>query len=386
MLLTGCLSIAALAAAPAAGGATASFIVYRCGDRHSASERDNLCRVDADGRGHRRLTRDGHAGTGAYSEPSLSRDGTRLAFTFNYQLHTSKLPPRRRRPLGGTSVQDVSMSPDGRRIAFIDYDSLDEHNPYDHWSLFTVGFGGEHRSRRRSLPRAADWLFGRPLVETADARRGRPLCQLAATGTRCSRVIHPNLRGRLTDPAVAPGGKRMAVRVDSTGIALYGLPRGRFLRYLVADNVAEGPTWSPDGEAVAYSSAGIVKVVNARRRPFSQGVASGDMPTWGGRAGHRRARFRILRVRMRGRRLSVRARIAGSARARLIVRFGHDLGWQRMFRPRPRGGHVRVTARVRGDQLFGCFIVATYPGDARHRRVTLFSRVRGGVCEGAGRY
>lgn len=56
---------------PAAAGA--SSIVYQCGAAY-----DNLCRIDPDTASQHQITTDGAGG--AYASPSLSRDGTRLAF------------------------------------------------------------------------------------------------------------------------------------------------------------------------------------------------------------------------------------------------------------------------------------------------------------------
>ena len=68
----------------AAGSASASYIVYVCGA--------NLCEVNPDGTGQRAFTTDGGGAAGSYSTPSLSRDGTLLAFDEGNTAYAMTMP------------------------------------------------------------------------------------------------------------------------------------------------------------------------------------------------------------------------------------------------------------------------------------------------------
>jgi Tol biopolymer transport system component len=370
--------LAALAVAPPpAPAATASFVVYRCGDRLSENERDDLCRVGADGRGARRLTRNGGSASGEYEHPSLSRDGRRLAFTRGGRLYAADADATNRLALGPEEVESAWLSPSGGRVAFTIYDS-EETYP----SLYTVGSDGKGLRRHRSSVLTAAWLGGRLIADIRRPSRSGPICVLSAIAPRCARVLASNRRGRLTEPTVSPGGRRMAVTVRDRGIALYSLRRGRFVRWLTDTSTASGPTWSPDGQAVAYSTGAEIWAASARGPRAVHLLAYGDSPTWGGRAGKRRPHLRLTGVSMRGRRLSVRGRLARAARARLDAGFSGTeySGYSRSFRPRPHNGRFRMTARIPRSYLYYCAVVATYPGDARFRRATVTARVRGGIC------
>lgn len=114
----------ALLAGPLACGspAAASTIVYIC-------DKD-LCRADQQGRDRVRLTRDGAAG--AYSRPTLSLDGKRLAFkrgtrgrAYTTRLRSraladvTRIGPAPGGPRDATQF-DAAISPDGKRVAWVE--------------------------------------------------------------------------------------------------------------------------------------------------------------------------------------------------------------------------------------------------------------------------
>jgi tricorn protease-like protein len=368
---------ALVAAPPPAGASTDSFVVYRCGDRFSAGSRNDLCRVEADGRGERRLTRDGDAGFDGYGHPSLSHDGRRLAFTSDGRLYVADADAENRVALGPEEVAAAWLSPSGRRVAFTSYDP-GVPTPW----VYTIGADGTGLQRRRASVFNAGWWGERLIADIHGHRRGGPICVLSPATSDCERVLHPNRRGRLFEPAMSPDGRLMAVTVRDNGIALYSLRRRRIVRWLTYSNIATSPTWSPDGQAVAYSTSNEIWTASAHGPHAVQHLAYGDSPTWGGRAGKRRPRIRLTDVRMRGHRLTVHGRIASGAHARLEAGFsGVDYtGHGRSFGPRPRNGRFRMTARLPQRYLYHCLVIATYPGDARFRRASVTARVRGGIC------
>lgn len=111
-----------------AAAAQASNLVFVCGK--------DLCSANADGSGRLRLTHDGAAG-GAYSSPSLSRPGKRIAYTRGERgrVFTARLIRRAGRIRGLRGVRrippfrdgardatqfDVALSPDGSQVAWVE--------------------------------------------------------------------------------------------------------------------------------------------------------------------------------------------------------------------------------------------------------------------------
>src|SRR3712207_1338428 len=94
-----------------APSAEASRIWYGCGY--------NLCRVDADGSGRRQITVDGRSSSYYLGAPSVSRDGSRLAFVHDTRLYVGDGNARRRRrvPLPYASFSgEPEIRPDGREV------------------------------------------------------------------------------------------------------------------------------------------------------------------------------------------------------------------------------------------------------------------------------
>lgn len=123
--MTRALATAVVAAAGLAwvAPAGASTIVYVCAK--------DLCRTDATGKSSVRLTRDG-ARSGAYSRPTISSDGRRIAYkrgdpgrAFTARVRRGSLSSVRRirpapdGPRDATQF-DVAISPDGRRVAWVE--------------------------------------------------------------------------------------------------------------------------------------------------------------------------------------------------------------------------------------------------------------------------
>jgi hypothetical protein len=94
------------------GAASASSIVYVCADAA------NLCRVDPSTGAQTQMTTDGQPGTPrVYGGPSLSRDGTRLAFVFNSQVIVGDGNAGARGAPFATTALLALMRPDGGQLA-----------------------------------------------------------------------------------------------------------------------------------------------------------------------------------------------------------------------------------------------------------------------------
>jgi len=104
------LAIAAVTALPAAPAGGMSHIVYRCGPGFS-----NLCRIDPTSGAVTQLTRDGKPRGPVYAEPSYSRDGKKMTYTFGNDLYVARGDATHRRLLERRVVLD-RLSPDGKWV------------------------------------------------------------------------------------------------------------------------------------------------------------------------------------------------------------------------------------------------------------------------------
>lgn len=299
------LAVAMLLAASAiaAGSASASYIVYVCGA--------NLCEVNPDGTGQRALTADGGGAAGSYSTPSLSRDGTLLAFDEGNTAYAMTMPGGTRTTLNSGSVLATFMRPDGGQIALIkDETEVFESVPNLHTvnpdgSLFSV----PNESR---FALTAGWLGGTLLrdgnsnAEHACSSAGsscpaRSICR--AEDHTCGSPGHDEnvaddpVRD-LYDPAGSPDGSKvvaMAVpypagssHASPTGgvIALYSASTAEHLADLTSGNEDAGPAWSPDGSMIAFTRASsAIYTVPAGGGSANLLVTGATQPTWGGGPG-----------------------------------------------------------------------------------------------------
>ena len=104
------LAFAAVTALPAAPAGWTSHIVYRCGPEFS-----NLCRIDPTSGAVTQLTRDGKPRGPVYAEPSYSRDGKKMTYTFGNDLYVARGDATHRRLLERRVVLD-RLSPDGKWV------------------------------------------------------------------------------------------------------------------------------------------------------------------------------------------------------------------------------------------------------------------------------
>jgi TolB protein len=215
------------------------------------TRRLDLYVMDASGRNVKRLTE--NFATDVF--PSVSRDGTRIAFTRDIdgyaQIFVMDTHGRHLRMLthGHANSGLPAWSPDGRRIAF---------------------------ATDRNAPEEGDEIF----VMEADGRRQQPI----------TRNLHS-----VDDawPSWAPDGRRLVfARETPSDSAIYIVNvDGTGLRRLTHDTQAldTQPAWSPDGKEIVYESdifmlPGQIFVMHAdgthRRQLTDPTVGASSRPSW----------------------------------------------------------------------------------------------------------
>ncbi len=268
--------LAVAAAAPAAG---ASFIVYGCGN--------NLCRINPDGTGAAPVTTDGGPGASAYGAPSLSRDGSRLAFIQGSDLYIGDAAAQNRGAPISTYALTAVLRPDGGQVADI------ESAGFEEVCVFNADGGGRNCPYTTG---SAGWAPDNGLLFSVSAgapNYNQEICHGPVSGTSggCTDVRADDPSNDLYDPAVSPDGSTLAVTVAQgiggpvTGhIALYNYATGQFERNLTSGTGDELPAWSPDGTRIAFQRGGSIYVIGVGDPAGSehQLVAAGSQPTWGG--------------------------------------------------------------------------------------------------------
>jgi Tol biopolymer transport system component len=198
------LIVAIAAGIPGAGSSTGA--IARTPARVAYSCTGDICTVNPDGSGRRRLTRDKWIN----SYPAWSPDGARIAFTGNlgrkviYVVNADGSGRQRLTPHGGSDAFPA-WSPDGRTIAFDD-----------------------DRTGRVTLMNA-DGTGRRALVAGASS-----LPAWSPDGTRIAYV--------------SGNGRRMAL----TSGDIYVIDRNGNGKRLLTRN-GTFPTWSPDGTKIAFA-------------------------------------------------------------------------------------------------------------------------------------
>lgn len=365
------LAVAAIAAglfAATASDAAASTIVYVCGD--------DLCRADDSGAGRKRLTSDGATGAGAYSRPSVSLDGTELAYkrgdpgrVFTATLtptgltDVTRIEPSPDGPADATQY-DVAIAPGGERVAWVEHridvtfggvsyrpytanvDGSDHQRPSDSTSRPFVGWFGDDALVRNgiapSFPQQDAERVDQGLCATPDSCRTDSARQIA---------FDPAGRG-LRKPAVSPD-RRLVVAtasredtstaVDVPGaLVLFDAATASPIRELTPGPNDSYASFSPDGATVAFTRDGAVWTVPAAGGPATRLVADGAQPAWGAlsiaRLSHpKRARRAALRRR------GITLRFAGLPRPATITATARG---PRGARGRARHQTTTTTARV----------------------------------------
>jgi hypothetical protein len=374
-LLLVSLAAAALSGV-ATGSAAASSIVYVCGQ--------DLCRVDEMGAGRKRLTSDGAAAAGAYSRPSLSIGGEKIAFkrgdpgrVFTAELtptglaNVTRIEPS---PDGSSDATqyDVAIAPNGARVAWVEHrisgslgtisyrpytanvDGSDHQRPSDSTSRPFVGWFGDDALVRNGL--AGEF-------RDRDAERvDQGLCMTtSACAAGDARQIAFDPAGRsLRKPAISPDRGLLvatastadgSTAVDLAGaLVLFDTATAAPVRELTTGPDDSYATFSPAGGIVAFTRGGAIWTVPVAGGRPKRLVASGVQPAWGAvsfaRLAHasrvsRRALGRGLVLRVAG--LPSRATVAASARG--------PRGVTARARKQTRGPSARLTLRFSSAEL-----------------------------------
>jgi hypothetical protein len=276
----GWVAVAMAFAVPTSAVASSSVIIYGCAP--------NLCRVNSDGTGMTQLTSDGQSGTSmAYGAPSLSRDGSKLAFAFNNHIFVSDVNANNRSAPFATTGLIALMRPDGGQLA-----ELEQTLSNPPIQLCTYSLDGSGRSCLYSTPSAGWAPDNNLLISTQPGlASNEQICHVSVIANQpCSDVRADDPANDLYDPAVSPDGSTLAVTVAGgiggpvTGhIALYNYATAQFERNLTSGTNDDHPAWSPDGSQIAFDRGPSIYVADANGAPGSehQLVAQGNSPTWG---------------------------------------------------------------------------------------------------------
>jgi WD40-like Beta Propeller Repeat len=314
------VAVLAVAAALAAGAAQASAdaLVYRCGP--------NVCKAAPDGTGKQRLTTDGKRGGPLYSWLSASADGSRLAVvnaTYAYVLDGRGRRLTARLPRSGTGVI-AEIAPSGAQVATVDLvpevtpapvgsppgtPGLSGFVPY----MFVMNADGSGRETTARSVIDIGWLGGR--LARTDQSDADPfpygICVLAInTDFQCGSDAARDPTQDLFNPAFSPDGRLVAVvespstTIGAGPIVIYDVATAAPVRELVAGENTQ-PTWSPNGQRIAFERGGDIYVAHAAGAPRVRRVLKGgEQPSWTSAPA---CKPRRPRVRVRSRRALVTA-------------------------------------------------------------------------------
>jgi hypothetical protein len=290
--------LTSLTVPPATARSRPSVLVYSCGRGFA-----NLCQVSGDGTGARRLTTDGSATVFAkrYASPSLSRDGSRLAYLRGYGLRVLNRNTGRRTGFISHQAQLARISPDGRKVGDIEqfpaYTGVGWVNTA---CMFNSDGSGRNAGRdcegttgSFGFTNANRMLASVPdQYDPAHGRWDTAICTFDPVKSGCEMPFTVAQLGYdLSDPAVSPNGKWVAVTRATPGrfegaIVIYSLPTGNLVRRLTAGPNDSGPVFSPDGARVAFvrgasTRSPSIDTVSAHGGAVKLLVRSGRAVTWG---------------------------------------------------------------------------------------------------------
>ncbi|MCW3038251.1 MAG: tolB protein precursor, partial [Solirubrobacterales bacterium] len=235
----------------AAPVAHADRIAFSCG----TPAFQDVCASPPDG-GPREVLLTGATGAGQdrYGSPSLSADGTKLAYTYKGQAYVKDLATNAVAgpELGPGNVLTIRMRPDGRFLALGQFSDGGV-------CVYAADLTGRH-----CVGRAGSYGFaanGDLLTDTTVAPDYRSaICRLPITPddglSGCHGIVLQDGTQNLADASTSPDGTRIAV-TRSTAIGQYGriaifdATSGALLNEVSAGPDAF-PAWSPDSRSVVF--------------------------------------------------------------------------------------------------------------------------------------
>lgn len=264
--------------APLPAATARASIVYQCAI--------NLCRVEADGTGQAQITSDGTA-VSPYTWPSLSRDGTRMAWIRNGDLFLGSASAQ---PSVGPIVRSAifaAIRPDGAQVGLLEKSYA---FPVGTYVKVYDASGAPVLSGPQPDNYSLGWAPGNALLLPWSGSPKIGICVAADTGGswQCVTRVASDPAGDLNFPAVSPDGKLLAVD-DGGRIAVFDYAAHTLLRYVTAGPGDTTPAWSPDSASIAFqrstgtassSEVRVVKADGSGERLLAGGGA--QTPTWGG--------------------------------------------------------------------------------------------------------
>jgi Tol biopolymer transport system component len=265
-----------------------SVLVYSCGTAF-----ENLCQINPDGSGRGRLTSDGRsAPSRRYASPSLSRDGSKLAYLRGYELFVLNRSTGRKTGPISKQAELARISADGRKVGdlenFVSVESL---------AVCTFAISGQGREcvgTTGSFGFAGEDRVLASVSAGAEFNYDKGICVLALDGSGCERYVVSDAAHDIWDPAVSPNGRLLAATLAAKSevegsIVIYEYPTGRLVRQLTAGPHDSAPVWSSDGSRLAFarnasSASASIYTIAANGRPGDERrlVAHARAATWGG--------------------------------------------------------------------------------------------------------
>jgi Tol biopolymer transport system component len=266
-------AVSAQASGPAA---SATHLYYACGN--------NLCAATMTGSqasGVSHLTTNGTA-SARYTSPSISRDGSRLAFIYGNTVYDVSGSTTARNLHVNTALIAL-MRPDGGKVAAINeqQEAGGSLVPY----LVDVNFNGTGYENVSRYAITAGWM-GTNLLRDDDDTAHQSICIVRISNGTCGRDVAVDPSRDLWDPAVSPNGSLVAATSAPPGgvrgrISLYSASTGHFVRNVTTGATDSHPTWSPNGKTIAFSRGTGIYDVAAAGGAAHLVASNAKTPSWG---------------------------------------------------------------------------------------------------------